>query len=177
MPLLASQLTGYTWRGCRVLSLSVSSSAEKTPIDSTDSKEADVESNPESSEQEDVGIIGQIEALLHENQSMEEKIEKLDSNKKEYGYQQAKIVQQLKDRQDYYPKKINLLENEAIDKFHLDIMPISAKFAQMLSGISKEKLDPENPEFNKELNDFFFGVNMAYTDLEKAVKKFDSSED
>ena len=56
-------------------------------------------------------------------------------------------------------------------------MPISAKFAQMLSGISKEKLDPENPEFNKELNDFFFGVNMAYTDLEKAVKKFDSSED
>ena len=41
---------------------------------------------------------------------MEEKIEKLDSNKKEYGYQQAKIVQQLKDRQDYYPKKINLLE-------------------------------------------------------------------
>ena len=96
--------------GCRVLSLSVSSSAEKTPVDSTDSKEADVESNPESSEQEDLGIIGQIEALLHENQSMEEKIEKLDSNKKEYGYQQAKIVQQLKDRQDYYPKKINLLE-------------------------------------------------------------------
>ena len=53
-------------------------------------------------------------ALVQNNESSQkmhkEKIEKLDSNKKEYGYQQAKIVQQLKDRQDYYPKKINLLE-------------------------------------------------------------------
>ena len=58
----------------------------------------------------------------------------------------------------------------------MDILPIQAKFAELLNGTGSDKLDPESEKFNKELSDFHFGVKMANNDLNKSLEKFEQIE-
>ena len=96
----------------RSLSVSLPVQNDKnTKQENEQQSEPEVHEPPTSTEPEvNRTLLEEIKIILVENKNLEIKIEKIEKNKKEFGYQQAKIVQKLKERQNLFPQKTKLLE-------------------------------------------------------------------